>query len=287
MLPESRDSHIQNILAHLPEASGKWKSQLRELSANTSKTIRNKALLAAHEIFSTDLDLSDETKLLGQVRSHLYLPLIHADRPTGTAKEPLSHLAQLLSFDLRHHIAPHIAPGAPHVQMAFTTKRGTAASDWLLLQDGKPYFMGKKQWSDLVLPGDCDVSRLHCVVMLIGDQVVIVDLGSLSGLVMKSRTRDLALESSLPASRRVLVIPSDDFVVFDLGHDVELQINGPSCIACNSAPRTILIEPCHHFVLCRRCCEAWTQQHPTCPTCRAPVAAFNKHIGVASLQCAP
>lgn len=273
-------------MKELPDASSAWKNRIEKAIEGTARTITQKALrVTIPEDISSLLD--NEAELLKQLRNSAYLPLINLDEPVGRARDGLVTLGNLLSYDLRHSLHPVQTSSPPDVQIAFWSRRKpTLSSAWHSLQpDQSPFLIGKKPWCDLILPSDAaDTSRLHCIVFSVGDSVVFVDIGSISGLGMTRRTSTSPLESSLPNNRKVIVVPAGDIVTFALGRDVCLQLNGPSCIICCNAPRSVLFEPCHHFLLCQACFAELLLRDAKCPTCRGAIGASLEPVAADSYQ---
>jgi len=44
-----------------------------------------------------------------------------------------------------------------------------------------------------------------------------------------------------------------------------------TCTICAENPRSTLVLPCSHFVMCNSCAEEWKRLNGTCPTCRSPI----------------
>lgn len=50
----------------------------------------------------------------------------------------------------------------------------------------------------------------------------------------------------------------------------------PLCLVCLEEPRSVVLEPCLHFVSCEACVESFVSlRAPTCPICRAVVSSVN------------
>jgi hypothetical protein len=66
------------------------------------------------------------------------------------------------------------------------------------------------------------------------------------------------------AEEGVIITPSpDNLKVFE-------DLDDPDCCICLSEPKSIIVNPCGHFYMCKTCCKSVTK----CPICRIPIKGF-------------
>lgn len=86
-------------------------------------------------------------------------------------------------------------------------------------------------------------SRLHALVFVVKElkKLAIVDVGSLTGIIMRSRSKSGHYEnvSSLPTDRRVILIDLDECVVFTMGI-FTVTFNDKDPIVDTILPKTVL-----------------------------------------------
>jgi hypothetical protein len=121
------------------------------------------------------------------------------------------------------------------------------------------------------------VSRLHAIIFIFREygKVLLVDVGSLTGIEMCARSTDTPLVSSLPENRNVIVLALDEFASFQMG-SVHFVVNPKDCLCCFSKMRSVrfvcgeingIKNGCEHYVLCDDCVLKISK----CPLCREPI----------------
>lgn len=118
-------------------------------------------------------------------------------------------------------------------------------------------------------------SRLHAVIKRFGEQLVIMDVGSYSGIKLLERSNEEApCERSKPGDRRPLIIGAKEHAIFMLGPSVKMIINPKECILMLSLQCNGIRDfkgQCGHFICCTQCANQWANQNQLlCPMCRAP-----------------
>lgn len=161
--------------------------------------------------------------------------------------------------------------------------------NWTFDSD-KTITVGRIDFTDIPL-ADVDVrlngtSRLHAIIRRFGNQLVIMDVGSYSGIRLIERSVDGApCERSQPGDRRPLIIGIHEHAIFKLGPNLRMTVNPKECVLMLSLRCTGTRDfrgQCGHFICCGQCATDWrvhSNQGETCPQCRAPffgpAAEFN------------
>lgn len=132
----------------------------------------------------------------------------------------------------------------------------------------------------------CDVlfningtSRLHTMVFPLPQfgKILVVDVGSLSGVETLKRSSEQPLRHSRPTNREVLILDWNEVAVFKLG-DTQICINPRECVICFDRPRHVTFN-CKHFLVCVDCASKIT----LCPLCRTSIT--NQDAGYAMKTC--
>lgn len=119
-------------------------------------------------------------------------------------------------------------------------------------------------------------SRCHVMVTLAGDELVLIDPGSLAGITtLKRSNAGACLDHSLPRSRAVLKFGQDErfVVVLDtirVGFNLDVPLAGQEvneCVVCMEHPAVERLVKCRHCVVCSRCLDVLD----ACPICRVPI----------------
>lgn len=128
---------------------------------------------------------------------------------------------------------------------------------------------------ELILIGrysGCDIqlkqnvtSRLHAMIFILPEKIVVVDVGSFFGIVTKERSSGKELVDSLPNKRAVLFFDRNETVILSLGIE-EICINPKECIVCMEESRNCRFN-CNHWVTCDKCAAKLQE----CPICRKPL----------------
>lgn len=120
---------------------------------------------------------------------------------------------------------------------------------------------------------DRKVSRLHAIVFIFRkfSKILVVDVGSFSGIKMLERSSETPVVHSLPDNRNVLVLELNEFVKLEMG-SVTLIINPKDCVVCHSNDKNVRfgiskingkMYGCDHYVVCDKCSQKLIQ----CPAC--------------------
>lgn len=136
-----------------------------------------------------------------------------------------------------------------------------------------------RQGDILIHDGYRAVSRVHALLFVVEDSdgrrlLVVLDFWSMFGTGVEGTHH-----CSLPNDRRVLIVPTDQPVVLQLGvlhtPSLSLVLNAPKCVVCLSKSRTEVFETCGHLATCKACFGALTKTDAVaaCPLCRRPVSA--------------
>jgi len=119
----------------------------------------------------------------------------------------------------------------------------------------------------------CDVylghdscSRLHAIVFIQKNNIIVVDMTSFHGTITKIRSSDKDKQHSVPKSRQPLVFDKNERFVLHIGEE-EVSFNPKLCIACLDKPRQMLAD-CGHFTLCKKCYKTIKDINNKCPICR-------------------
>lgn len=124
---------------------------------------------------------------------------------------------------------------------------------------------GRKHGCDILIQHTNQfISRLHAMIFIIPEinKIVIVDPGSISGIVTLLRSSDNQLINSLPKSRAVLVFDITEMFVIKLGN-IQLGFNLKDCIICMDKPRECTFQ-CGHHIVCNDCRVKLNK----CPLCK-------------------
>lgn len=141
--------------------------------------------------------------------------------------------------------------------------------------------IGRRAEADVKLTQTNGCSRLHAVIYLFPqlDKVLIVDVGSASGITMlQRRTPNAPLQHSTPSDRRNIELPFGESCKLQLGSQT-IMLTPLECIVCLSSPRSCRLE-CGHFVSCDDC----TSQLDSCPVCTNPINHQQVEKGVNALN---
>ena len=113
-------------------------------------------------------------------------------------------------------------------------------------------------------------SRVHTILLPVGDQLFVCDVGGRFGFdIIERSTRaanapPLPADHSRPGQRRVLRVGAQETAVLNLRQSRRIVINPKECAVCFGAPREIHFSECGHFVCCRSCSLRLNR----CPLCR-------------------
>ena len=114
-----------------------------------------------------------------------------------------------------------------------------------------------------------DVSRLHAITFIINNMIILVDIGSCYGMEMVFRENtDEPLMVSKPNNRCVIFFNINEKVMVKLGNSYTISFSPKLCVVCLSNPRSIVLKPCNHMVLCQGCYDIIKQGDKLCPLCR-------------------
>lgn len=107
-------------------------------------------------------------------------------------------------------------------------------------------------------------SRLHGLLFLLPEinKYIVVDMGSLQGIVTEKRSSEKDCVNSLPKQRNVLVFDFDEIAILRMGN-LRVAVNPKECVVCFERPRGITYD-CGHHVVCSVCNESIAD----CPICR-------------------
>ena len=126
-------------------------------------------------------------------------------------------------------------------------------------------------------------SRLHSIVYVYVDKIVVIDLASLNGTVAVNATKGSTVHSKRK-DRKIIAFDRTDTVGIEISslHGYRSNITGPSivfnpkpCIICMDRPRQIKLN-CGHAVCCNNCYQKIMRTPSSiggqvCPTCRVPI----------------
>lgn len=158
--------------------------------------------------------------------------------------------------------------------------------NWTFDSD-KTITVGRIDFTDIPLGAMANgTSRLHAIIRRFGNQLVVVDVGSYSGIRLVERSVDGApCERSKSGDRRPLIIGIHEHAIFTLGPNLRMTVNPKECVLMLSLRCTGTRDfrgQCGHFICCGQCAIDWrmhSNQGETCPQCRAPffgpAAKFN------------
>jgi len=141
--------------------------------------------------------------------------------------------------------------------------------------DKKYIMVGRKPGCDVLfneIPYN-GTSRMHTIIFPLPElkMIIVVDMGSLSGITTHKRSSDeKQCVSSLPKSRNVLIFDWEEIVILRMGQ-VQVAINPKDCVVCMVNPRNMTFG-CGHHCTCHDC----SQKITTCPICRAVIDKSNR-----------
>ena len=105
-----------------------------------------------------------------------------------------------------------------------------------------------------------DMSRLHVLMTKVrrGSQemFVIMDFWSKIGT-------QVGTQASMPGNRAIIYQDATKPFILRLGPLHRIQVNTPMCLVCMDHPRSVVFDPCKHFVSCHRCATTLSR----CPIC--------------------
>jgi hypothetical protein len=130
------------------------------------------------------------------------------------------------------------------------------------------------------LPHDTCISRICFVIIVVpGKAIVVMDMGSISGIKTLSRQRDLPLVHSTEEERRFLYFSWGERAVLELAEGRRFAFYPKECIVCMTEPRgAVVFQPCQHCVCCDGCAEKIKQREMGCPVCRGDIEKVKKGI---------
>lgn len=135
-----------------------------------------------------------------------------------------------------------------------------------------PFYIGRMSPPEganhILLPHNTG-SRCHAFVLSVGDELYVVDLGSLLGIKTLKRSLNVPLDHSFPRLRSILKFHKDEKIVLDMGGALigfNITDNAQECTVCFMEPRTERLQTCGHLVACSDCLNKVSK----CPVCRKP-----------------
>jgi hypothetical protein len=119
------------------------------------------------------------------------------------------------------------------------------------------------------------VSRLHAIIFFAPeiDKIIVIDVGSLTGIKTFKRSTKNNLESSLPNNRKVLVFEYNESFILDFNNLAKVIINPKECIICMEKPRNCLFN-CKHYSVCYKC----SKKIKECPICRKVITRVKRSV---------
>ena len=134
--------------------------------------------------------------------------------------------------------------------------------------------------SNLIQLDGEDISRVQCVIFIVGTKIMILDTWSLYGTITKHcKTRETY--SSIQGKRNLIAYNIDETFELTIGsynitiNPDEDKIKSPhtekteeKCCICLDKPRTIRL-PCGHACMCEDCAREVMASTAKCPICRA------------------
>jgi len=143
------------------------------------------------------------------------------------------------------------------------------------------FTVGREPWNDVVVSCPC-ISRLHLVAFIYPTRIVLIDGWSKCGTKVLERGNQAAeMPSSMPGSRRAIVIPRGEPVTLELGPDAKITFDPKPCAICYEKMRSVRYR-CGHLVACEGCHQSMLQQSRNavypCPTCRNIVAEHSQGV---------
>jgi hypothetical protein len=127
-------------------------------------------------------------------------------------------------------------------------------------------FVGRSEGCNINLECTC-TSRIHALIYLLPemDTILVVDVGSQSGIKTVSRSSGQEIMHSLPYKRNVLSFKWNEIVILELGIK-KIVLNCKDCLICMEKPRSYKFS-CNHYAVCDSCVNKIT----TCPICRESI----------------
>lgn len=137
--------------------------------------------------------------------------------------------------------------------------------------------IGRIQYNNIEIRAD-GTSRLHAIIRIFGDKIVIMDVGSYYGIKCVERSGEgLPLLESKDGERRPLIFDKDETVKLELGPYTSLVLSPKECVVCLEESRSYLSN-CGHFALCETCAEILIAREDPCPLCRRPLEGpYSRH----------
>jgi hypothetical protein len=107
-------------------------------------------------------------------------------------------------------------------------------------------------------------SRLHSIVYLMPEFniILVVDVGSATGIRTLKRGSNMDLVDSLPDSRKIIILNWTEFAKLRF-HTEDIVLNFKECVVCTEKPREHMFN-CGHYCVCKGCSDKLM----TCPLCR-------------------
>jgi hypothetical protein len=144
--------------------------------------------------------------------------------------------------------------------------------------------IGKRGYGNDVVPfGNAGLSRVHAIILHVGDSVVVCDVGSLYGFRICERSGAQAIaqqeDESAPGRRKPLIVGLEETAMLQLGPAIaknHVVINPKKCVVCMDKEREGTFG-CGHFACCRTCAARLghiSGGFPLCPLCMAPIVEF-------------
>lgn len=142
--------------------------------------------------------------------------------------------------------------------------------------------IGRYNKNDIIV-GRQTVSRLHIIIFLLDDKVLVVDLASLLGTKTIARSSGKMLEHSEPQNRKVLEFERRENVILELGGETNIVLSPKVCVVCMVGPRTIKLN-CGHYILCLKCYQMKNLYQNKCPQCRTNIHSLGVEKDVYALD---
>ncbi len=129
--------------------------------------------------------------------------------------------------------------------------------------------VGRYNKNDIIVKRQT-ASRLHNIIFILDNKVIIVDLASLLGTKTIARSSGKMLEHSEPKNRKVLEFDWGESVILELGGETNIVLFPKICVVCMVGPRTIKLN-CGHYILCLKCYRMKNLYQNKCPQCRGKI----------------
>ena len=139
--------------------------------------------------------------------------------------------------------------------------------------------IGRITSSSIQLDG-IDISRIQCIIFIVGTKIMILDTWSLYGTITK-HCKTGKIYGSVPGERNLIAYNIDETFQITIGsynitiNPDEDKIKSPhtekteeKCCICLDKPRTIRL-PCGHACMCEDCAREVMASTAKCPICRA------------------